>query len=524
VLATAGIFEFEEFRLDQRGNGLSRRDERGIFVPLSVGPRALDVLSVLIERAGELVTKEEIMAAVWRRSVVENANLTVQIAALRRVLDQERADGSCIQTVAVRGYRFLPAVTRVEHAATPQGIAPRLSIVVLPFADLSEGGGQQYFADGITEDLTADLSRLSDMLVISRNTAFTYRDKTIDTRRLGRELNVRYALEGSVRRSGNQVRVSAQLIDAEADTHLWAERFDREIGDLFALQDEITRQIAIALSLEIVGVEACRPVEHADALDYILRARAASLRPPSHEKYSEAISLNERALLLDPRSVAAQSNLATALTARVLDNMTGTASADIARAEALAAQALASSPRSPLALFAKGQVLRAQRRPEEAMYEYETVIAVNRNWVNALAAISWCKLYTGRVEQVIPDLEHAIRLSPRDPFIGAWYNRIGTVHLLQSCPDKAIQWFQRAQGANPVLSSVYANLAAAHALKGETEVGVAKLAEARRLSSDDRYSSIVRLQAIRYWGVPRVRSLFEATYFAGLRKLGVPED
>jgi TolB-like protein len=380
VLATTGIFEFEEFRLDRQGEGLSRRDERGVFVPLPVGPRALDVLRVLVERAGELVTKEEIMAAVWRRSVVENANLTVQIAALRRVLDQGRPEGSCIQTVAARGYRFVLPVTRLEKyaelsMASPEpvaelprkhepGAAPRLSIVVLPFLDLSEGRRQQYFADGITEDLTADLSRLADMLVISRNTAFTYRDKLVDTRRVGRDLGVRYVLEGSIRRSGDQIRVSAQLIDAETDTHLWAERFDHEVGDLFALQDEVTRQIAIALDLEVIGTEAGQPAEHPNALDYILRGRAASRRPPSRDKYAQSISLTERALALDPRSVAAQSYLATYLTARVLDNMTDTSSADIERAEGLAAQALASSPRSPLAHFAKGQVLRAQRRPE----------------------------------------------------------------------------------------------------------------------------------------------------------------
>jgi len=224
VLATTEIFLFDEFRLDRRGEGLSRRDERGVFVPLSVGPRALDVLSMLVERAGQLVTKEEIMATVWRRSVVENANLTVQISALRRVLDQGRSEGSCIQTVAVRGYRLVVPVTRIETADTPSmaaasvagapRAAPRLSIVVLPFADLSEGGGQQYFADGITDDLTTDLSRLRHVLVISRNTAFTYKDQRVDAKQIGRELGVRYVLEGSVRRSGNQVRVNAQLIDA----------------------------------------------------------------------------------------------------------------------------------------------------------------------------------------------------------------------------------------------------------------------------------------------------------------------
>src|ERR1700736_2972134 len=154
-------------------------------------------------------------------------------------------------------------------------VAPRLSIVVLPFTNLSDDREQQYFADGITEDLTTDLSRIANMLVISRNTAFTYQNKRVDTKQIGRELCVRYVLEGSVRRSGNQLRVTAQLIDADTDAHLWAERFDRDACDLFALQNEITSRIAVALNLELVGAEAARPTEHPDAMDYLLRGRTA---------------------------------------------------------------------------------------------------------------------------------------------------------------------------------------------------------------------------------------------------------
>jgi TolB-like protein len=350
VLATADVFPFEEFRLDRRGEGLSRRDERGAFVPLSVGSRALDVLSVLVERAGELVTREVIMAAVWRRSVVENANLTVQIAALRRVLDQGRSEGSCIQTVATRGYRFVAPVTRVENPSPPSmapapvasapRAAPRLSIVVLPFSDLSEDRGQQYFADGITDDLTTDLSRLADMFVIARNTAFTYKDEPIDAKQIGRELGVRYVLEGSVRRSGSQVRVNAQLVDAETDAHLWAERFDRDTADLFALQDEITSRIAIALDLALVDAEAIRPTGHPDARDYIFRGHAAASKPPTRDNYAEAIRLFECALAFDPRSAEAQGSLAVVLTGRVLDEMTDSAAADIACAERLVGASL----------------------------------------------------------------------------------------------------------------------------------------------------------------------------------------
>jgi adenylate cyclase len=225
-------------------------------------------------------------------------------------------------------------------------VAPRLSIVVLPFANLSNDPEQQYFADGITEDLTTNLSRLARMLVVSRNTAFTYQGKRIDTKQVGRELGVRYVLEGSVRRSGNQIRINAQLIDAEADVHLWAERFNGDTADLFALQDEITSRIAVALNVELVAAEAARATVHPDALDYVLRGRAVLNKPKTRDSYAESISMYEHALALDPRSVEAQSWLAIALTGRVLDNMTDTSEADLVRAEGLAGLPLAASPRS----------------------------------------------------------------------------------------------------------------------------------------------------------------------------------
>jgi adenylate cyclase len=231
-------------------------------------------------------------------------------------------------------------------SASGSEVAPRLSIVVLPFTNLSNDPEQQYFADGVTEDLTTDLSRISYMLVISRNTAFTYKDKPANAKQIGRELGVRYVLEGSIRRSGNQVRVSAQLIDVATDTHLWAERFDRDISDMFTLQNEITGRIANTLRLFIVSAATVRPSKNPDVLDYILRGRAASAKPPSPEKYEEAIGLFEHALALDPQSVEAKTLLAGMLAARVLDGMTRSAAVDIKRAEALVGEALTASPLS----------------------------------------------------------------------------------------------------------------------------------------------------------------------------------
>jgi TolB-like protein/class 3 adenylate cyclase len=420
----------------------------------------------------------------------------------------------------------IPEAAAVTSIAQPL-VAPRLSIVVLPFANLSNDPEQQYFADGITEDLTTDLSRIRHSFVISRNTAFTYRNKPADTRQIGRELGVRYLLEGSVRRSGNKIRVNAQLIDAQTDTHLWAEQFDGDIGDLFALQNEITSRIAIALNLELTNEEAARPAEHPDALDYILRGRAAYWKPNSREKFAETTSLFEKALALDPHSVEAASQLANMLAVRGGNRWTATPAADFLRAEELVGQALAASPRDWFAHYAKGALRRWQGRCDEAVPEYETALALNPNWLNSLNGLAFCKLLTGSIAEVIPLEEQVIRLSPRDPYIYEFYFVIGLVHLLQSRTDEAVVWLERARSANPKFPP-HGYLASAYALKGETERAAAELGQARRLY--DRYSSIERLKAAGtqggpgYWGVPKIAALYEATYFAGLRMAGMPEE
>jgi len=401
-----------------------------------------------------------------------------------------------------------------------------LSIVVLPFANLGNDPDQQYFADGITEDLTTDMSRLENMLVISRNTAFTYRNRPVDAKQMGRELGVRYLLEGSVRRSGNQVRVTAQLIDAETDAHLWAERFDRDTDDLLVLQNEITSRIANALNLELIAAEAARPTEHLAALDYILRGRAALFRPYSRDSYAEAISLFDHALALDPQSVEAQTSLAGSLASRVLLGLSDSRAADLARADQLIGGALAASPGYALAHQVKGQVLCARNRWKEAIPEYEAALASNPNLLGALNGLGWSKLYTGSIEEVIPLTEQAIRRSPRDPQLHTWYNTIGTVHLLQSHPDEAILWFEKARSAAPARSFNHSALAAAYALSGDLDRAATELAEARRLRGEGSFSSIAKMKAGGFWRSlsAKTRALYEATYFAGLRKAGVPEE
>lgn len=493
-------------------------------------PQVFDVLVYLLENHERVVSKDDLIDAVWNGRIISDSTLTSRINAARTAIGDSGSTQALIRTVPRKGIRFIGEV-RAEPGtadpAPPDGQPPtvdRRAIVVLPFVNIGSDPEQQYFADGITGNLTTDLSRIPDMLVISRNTAFTYRNRPIDTKQIGRELGVRYVLEGEVQRTGGQVRVNAQLIEAETDVHLWAERFTGTSDDLFTLQDEITSRIAVALDVELVAAEASRPIDRPDTRDFIFRGRAVRLRPPSRENRTEAIALFEQALALDPNSATAQGWLAIALTARALDFMAEDAAGDVARAEQLADSALAALPRSGIAHFAKAQVLRAQHRHPEAVSEYETVLELNRNWAHAYSHLGWCKFMTGSIEELIPSQQQAIRLSPRDPQIGLFYSRIGSAHLLRSRTEEAIAWYERARNAAPAHPEFRTFLAAAYALKGDSETAALELAEAGRLVGDGRYATLARFRAVSSWGTIEVSALADATYFAGLSKAGVPDE
>jgi TolB-like protein/DNA-binding winged helix-turn-helix (wHTH) protein len=601
ISGSAQTFLFEDFRFDRAGGCLFRTNGGDVAEPVALGSRALALLGLLVERHGRLVTKDEIFTAVWPGIAVEEANLTVQVSALRRILDRDREQGSCIQTVPGRGYRFVPPVARAEAGSGPsssrggngsngpssaneqpilpaamrpnEGLspvpplvapyrfrrtviavtsgalflvavfvvamnwralphsespsAPRLSIVVLPFTSLGGDPDQQYLTEALTKDLTVDMSQIAHIFVISSNTAFTYRNKPVDTKQIGRELGVRYVLEGSVERAADRVRVNVQLIDAGTDRHLWAKRYESTTSDLFSLQDEITGRIARQLNGELATAAAFHPTDPPDALQYILRGRAAWNSWPTHDNDAQAIRLFEQALALDPQSIEARTWLADVLATRALRGETETATADISRAHLLVEQALAAAPRNAQAHFVKGQILRAQSLCEKAIPEYETVITLNGNFAGAYADLGWCKFMIGSIGEVIPLQERAIRLGPRDSFLGTLYFRIGIVHLLQSEIAEAIRSFEKARmDYRWELADLHAWLAAAYALEDETERAATEVAEAKRLSNTDRFSSISQARAafLRDHPVEKIRALFEGTYVVGLRKAGMPEQ
>jgi TolB-like protein/class 3 adenylate cyclase/tetratricopeptide (TPR) repeat protein len=440
------------------------------------------------------------------------------------------AAASAVLIVGAAGWVLWPGAAPVRPADPsaianpPPAAVPRLSIVVLPFANLSDDPAQEYLADGITEDLTTDLSRIEDSFVIARNTAFTYKGKPVEAKQVGRQLGVRYVLEGSVRRLGNQVRINVQLVDAETGAHLWADRFDRDAQELLALEGEITGRISRSVRARMVAAEAGRMTAHPDAQDYILRGRAALAKPVGHASSDEAIGFFEMALVLDPAAVRAQVGLASALISRVLDEFSTAPATDLQRAEGLLERAVAAAPTSAWPHYVKGQLLRAQGRCDDAIPEYEAAIALDRNSAPSYGWLGWCKFLAGEVDQTIALEQHAIRLSPQDRAIAAWYGRIGMVHLLEGRTKEAILWLEKARGGYSQQSRepVYVNawLAAAYALAGDNERARSELDEAWKHGFR---RNMAALKDDPWYASPKVRALAEPTYFAGLRKAGMPE-
>ncbi len=413
-------------------------------------------------------------------------------------------------------------------------VAPRLSIIVLPFATLGKETDQG-FADAVVQDLTTDLSRISESFVIAWSTAATYKGKAVDPKQIGRDLGVRYVLEGSVERAANRVRVNAQLIDAETGSHLWAERFDRGLGDLFAAEDEITSRIANTLGWQLVRIEAQRAERNRtnqEAMDYILRGRALWQRPPSKERYRQQQELFERALQLDNRLPAAQIQLALMLTLKVLDGggEWGPPEADLRRAGELISKVLTVDPNNSGAHFVKATILRTQAQIlgmqdgfAQSIGEYETAITLDPNSPIALRDLALSKILIGEPAEAIPLLERCLRINPRDPIIGFVYHRLGLAHHLLGHIDEAIQWHEKSIPSYPFLDRAYVDLGAALSLKGDREAARAALAEAVR--RNPKLTTIANIRrSLEASQDPKYVALREQTIIKGLRKAGVPEQ
>jgi TolB-like protein/class 3 adenylate cyclase len=350
-------------------------------------------------------------------------------------------------------------------------LVPRLSIVVLPFTNIGGNPEQDYFVDGVTESLTTDLSRISGSFVIGRHTAFTYKGKAVDLIQIGRELNVRYVLEGSVQRSSRQVRVNVQLVDAETGSHLWAERFDKPIVDLFDMQDEIVSRLANALDSQLVAAEARRAEHslHPDATDLVFQGRAWLNKGLNPEYMMQARGFFDRALALDPGNIEAIVSTAQANIATGASFFTDNRSSYLEAAEIGLIKVLNAVPQHARAHVLLGSALNATNRAVQGIAECERGLALDRNLANAHAAIGLAKWYLGRGEETEAHIHEALRLSPRDIFGFRWLFYSAAAKLQLGADPEAIVWIRRSIEANRSYPLAHFFLAAALARLGEPD-------------------------------------------------------
>ncbi len=398
--------------------------------------------------------------------------------------------------------------------------AAHLSVVVLPFANLSGDPSQDYFADGVTENLTTELSRIEDSFVIARNTAFTYKGKSVDAKEIGKELGVRYVLEGSVQRDQNRVRVNAQLIDAETGAHLWANRFDEDVADLFKLQDQVVARLASALGYELVAAEAKNGARHAnpDAIDLSMQGWSVvwrELRQPMKDKRAsvyEARALFDRALQIDPKDADALSGKALTYYADYFYGWGDPGTDYEAEVLGQADKAIALAPDNVRAYYVKAAYLSISHRAREGLATAEAGLAINPNFVMLFLPRIEAELALGRFEQARADAQRAIRLSPHDPFLGVLHHTGGLAELELGHTDAAVDQFGQAIDSGYRVYTVYGDLAAVYATLGKIDEAKAALAEARRLNPK---------LTVKWWqdhllGIPAVVD--------GLRKAGLPEE
>ena len=363
------------------------------------------------------------------------------------------------------------APTRAKPASAPaheKSAPPRLSMVVLPFANIGGDPEQEHFVDGVTESLTTDLSRIRGAVVIARNTAFTYKAKTLDVKTIGRELNVRYVLEGSVQRSGNRMRVNVQLIDAETGNHLWAERFDKPLADLFDMQDEIVARLAGALNAQLAAAEA-RRAEQAptpDSMDLYFQGLAWFNKGFTPDSVAQARSFFDRALTADPDNVDALVGSAGVDAFEGANSFVTDPIAALAAAEAKLTKALSSVPDHAQGHQLLGFVKICTKRAAEGIAELEHALALDRNLASAHALIGLGKTLIGRAEEAEAHVSEALRLSPRDPYAYAWNSFAGDAKNQLGSWDQAVAWCRRAIEANRNYPLPYFELAIAFAQLG----------------------------------------------------------
>ena len=489
--------------------------------PIPLGNRAFDLLLALVEARGALVTKDALLRRVWPGTIVEENSLQAQVSALRKVFGEEGA--RLIATDPGRGYRFTGPVAEQDVAApAPPAAGPTISrpmLVVLPFDNMTGDPAQDYFADGITEDLTTALSHMRWFAVIARNSAFTYKGRAVDVRAIGRELGVRYVLEGSVRRSADRVRITAQLCDTESGLHVWADRFDGHLTDVFEFQDQVTEAVAGAVEPSLRQAETLRargkPTDSLDAYDLYLRAMA-HYDAVAREENEQALDLLTRALAMDPAFVAAKGAFAIVSVQRYYQ---GWAPLEALGEGVRVARQLADGAGDvdPSVLARAGHALTFLGRDYAAgVAASDRALLLAPNAATVLYLSGWNRLYVGDWETALAQIARAIRLSPVDPGMFYYTTAMAAAHFAGEQYTEAAESARRAILDRPSYLVPHRLLATSLANLGRMEE--ARAAVPGILAAAPGYT--VRAAAAH----SAFRGAVLERYLDGLRRAGLPES
>jgi len=514
------IHTFGPFRLDASVGILFRGSE-----PVPLGRRAVALLHVLVVRQGVPLSKDVLIEAAWPGLAVEESNLSVQIAAIRRVLAEETGGERWIETLPRRGYRFVGPVAKEENTGAPTprlevvpalALPDRPSIAVLPFSNMSGDPEQDYFADGISEDIITGLSKLRWFFVIARNSSFTYKAKVVDIRQVGRELGVRYVLEGSVRKGGNRVRITTQLVDAATGNHLWADRYDGDLTDIFALQDEITRKVVAAIEPKLLEAEnirsQSRSPEDLDSWDKLIRANSLFWRLTKDES-QDAIAILRRLVERHPLYAPAHSMLAFVL---LVSRQGGwhTMEPQVMQAASLAARAVELDDSDPWAHLALGFVAFTRRRTDDAVEEFQRALDLNPNFAAAHGFLGCALAFDGRSDQATDHIEQAIRMSPHDPQNALLNAALAAAHYQAGRYPEAVGFGRKAIQQRFELTNGHRIYIVSLAQAGRIDEARAALARLQELHPENSIEWIER-------NVPYTPGPM-AKFLEGFRKAGLP--
>lgn len=516
--APARRLDFGEFRFDCGARQLWRGSEE-----IKLPPRASALLAALAERSTEIVTKEELIDRVWDGKAVGDDALTSCVQELRRALGDDPRNPKLVETRHRRGYRLrVPATPASEtSAASRPGLPPpaqdKASVAVLPFQNMSGDVEQDYFADGIAEDILTALSKFPSLLVIARTSSFTYKGKSVTVEQVGRELGVRYVLEGSVRKSSGRVRISAQLIQTAGGAHIWADRYDGDLGDMFALQDRITEAVvsAIAPSIQKVETELAqrKPPDSLDAYDRYLRASALYCAM-TKEASDEARALLEQAIALDPGFVAPVTLLTLVLDGRIAQGWSTPAeiAAETKKYVQLARSIDRHNP-DVLAIEARA-IAYLDGRHDEAIALIWRALSLNPNSVVSWVLAGWVYVYAGQPDSALAHLQRALRLNPRDPADFQTLTALAHAFLQLGRDEEALAAARRVTHQTPNFVAGWRVLAAVLALLGRVEEARKAMATVLRLTPA---ASLTGMRSMPTWSAAA-----RSRYFEGLGLAGMP--